>query len=157
MAQPPVPWPLTAAMTTTYARAYARTEKDHTCVLREVVNIPPSLLDSLPFTSALLCIQSLSQNRSEKLICKLSSHFSILWSLSKTYAVPVSALVFIMGCANPSSKRTPELREGVSAWVRTSARVQATNLVTGTGTHVSRRWLTKEPRLGKMKLKMGMS
>ena len=59
------------------------------------MNIPPSLSNTLPFTSTLLYRWCLHPHWVEKLICKLSSCFSILWLLHKASAAPVSASVFL--------------------------------------------------------------
>ena len=60
------------------------------------MNIPPSLSNTLPFTSTLLYRWCLHPHWVEKLICKLSSCFSILWLLHKASAAPVSASVFLL-------------------------------------------------------------
>ena len=59
------------------------------------MNIPPSLSNTLPFTSTLLYRWCFHPHWVEKLICKLSSCFSILWLLHKASAAPVSASVFL--------------------------------------------------------------
>ena len=63
-------------------------------VLRQLMNIPPTLCNSLPFTLTLLYIWCLHPNCVEKLICELTSHFSILRPLNKACAVPVSRISF---------------------------------------------------------------
>ena len=115
---------------TTTGRAYIRTirsvasvlDPNHTPVIKEFMNIL-SLLNSLPFTWTLLYIPCLIPNRAEKLICRLSSCFSILWPLNKT-------LCSLLAVQIQAEKEPSRLRQGASAWARTLARVQATNLLT---------------------------
>ena len=53
------------------------------------MNIPPTVSNSLPFTSIFLYIWCFLSNWVEKLICKLGSRFSFLWPLNKACAFQV--------------------------------------------------------------------
>ena len=99
--------------------------------------MPPSLSNFLPFTSTLLHVWWLSPSWVEKLICELSSSFSILWPLNEGSAVSVSALILLLAVWIWAEKDPPWPRQEVSAWARTLARVQATNLVTKVGVSVA--------------------
>ena len=110
---PPLPRQLIIAMTTT-GKAYTKTEKElhqfwiqTTPLLSDYwwIFIPPTLSNSVPFTSTLLCIWCLHPNWVEKLICELGACFSMLWPLNKACIVPVSSLVLLLAM-NLTGKRT---------------------------------------------------
>ena len=94
------------------------------------MNIPPTLSNSLPFTSSLLYMWCLCTNWVEKLIWELGSHFSILWPLNKACALPVSASASLLAAWIQSEKEPRWLRQGVSVWARTPAWVWSTSWVT---------------------------
>lgn len=92
--------------------------KPHPCP-QTAHEYPPSLRNSVLFTSALLYKWCLHLNEAEKLICELNSHKSLfLWSLNKLCAIlfsaPVSLLlaVWIWVEKRTSSTKTPRPRLG---------------------------------------------
>ena len=66
----------------------------------------------------------------EKLTCKLSSLFFILWPLYKVCAVSVSVLILLLTGWTQVGKEPPWPRQGVLAWAWTLTRVHSTNSVT---------------------------
>lgn len=79
--------------------------------------------------STLLQIQCLCPNWIEKLICELSSCFSLLWPLIKAYALTVSAPVSLLAGGIQLEKRT-FLAETKESWPGQDQRqVQSTNSV----------------------------
>jgi len=57
-------------------------------------------------------VECLYPNLVEKLICEVSSHFSILLSLNKTCAFPVSALVSLLAVGIQGVEEPPWLKQG---------------------------------------------
>lgn len=98
------------------------------------MNIPPSLSNFLPLTSTLLHTQRLSPNWTEKLICELfCSPFSSI-RLNQLFGLNIPVL--LTACKSKVKKEPSWPRQGVSAWARTLAYVQVTNLVTKVGASV---------------------
>ena len=100
---------------------------NHTPVLGYSMNISPTLSKSLPFTLTFLYIWYLHMNGVEKLICKLGSRVSVLWSLNKACVLPVSASISLLTVQIQSEKEPPWPRQGVSTQAKTPAWVQSTN------------------------------
>lgn len=89
-----------------------------------------SISNSVLFTLTLLNIWRLHSSWVGKLICKLGSHFSILWSLSKACDASVSAIGFIAGWTNLIKTEPPGLETGALAEARTPGRVPPTSSTT---------------------------
>ena len=101
-----------------------------------------SISNCILLTLTLLNIWCLHLSWVGMLIWKLHSHFSILWSLNKTCAVSVSAVVFIIGWTNLIRKEPPGLETGASAEARIPVWVPSTSSTT-TALGQQRNWWIK--------------
>ena len=89
---------------------------NHTPILGYITNIHSSLslLNSFFLTLTLLYILHLCPTLVEKLVCKLSSYFSICWPLNKAWDVPVSASVSLLNTRIQAEKELSWWRQRVS-------------------------------------------
>ena len=116
-----MPWQLTMVMTTTHTRT-----RNECCLILDLiqVQITPLFSDKswifLPLLIQFPCFY-LDPNCVEKLIFKLSSRFSILWSLNKICAVPVSPSILLLAVGIWVEKQPLQPRKGVLAWARSPA------------------------------------
>ena len=100
--------------------------QNHTPALGWLMNIPPALSKSLPFTLTLLEIWCLHLNGVDYLICELGSCFSILWPLNKACAVSASASVSFLAVQISLGKEPLWPRWGPLGWARTPVQVRST-------------------------------
>ena len=129
-------------------KAHTRTEencissrsKSHPC--SQITLEHSSISNCILLTLTLLNIWCLHPSWVGMLIWKLHSHFSILWSLNKTCAVSVSAVVFIIGWTNLIRKEPPGLETGASAEARIPVWVPSTSSTT-TALGQQRNWWIK--------------
>lgn len=136
-------------MTVFTGKAHTRTEEEN-CISSRSKPHPcsritfehSSISNCILFTLTLLNIWYLHSSWVGKLICKLVSHLSILWSLNKVCAVSVSDVVFIIAWTNLIRKEPPGLETGASAEARTPVWVPSTSSTT-TAPGQQRNWWIK--------------